>query len=145
MTEDDGVSLQSMPHPVEITDDMVAAGIGAALESRWRPPTTAETQTTAKALVCTVFEAMVHAAPPEPELNEELNEDALEEALVTIQVANSALDEMAEEIAIYCAPGNDGDTWEPHYTEEQKNHWRRWARDLVMTVGQWLEDGGFAR
>jgi len=70
---DDGKSLLSTSHPIGITEEMVAAGI-AAQEREWHPsnnPTKA---------VKAIFEAMVLACPPEPEISD----DALETVEIEI-------------------------------------------------------------
>lgn len=40
-----------------------------------------------------------------------------------------------EGYAIRCAKGNNGGEWESHYTEEQKEHWRQFVRDLASDLG----------
>lgn len=40
-----------------------------------------------------------------------------------------------ESFAIRAALGNNGGTWAEHYTEEQKEHWRQFVRDLVAAMG----------
>lgn len=41
-----------------------------------------------------------------------------------------------EEFAIRVALGNNGGEWATHYTEEQKEHWRRFVRDLIEEMGR---------
>jgi hypothetical protein len=36
-----------------------------------------------------------------------------------------------EQFAIRAAKGNNGGEWSTHYTEEQKEYWRQFVRDLV--------------
>lgn len=42
--------------------------------------------------------------------------------------------ETLEAFAIRCALGNNGGTWAEHYTEAQKELWRRFVRDLVAAM-----------
>lgn len=42
--------------------------------------------------------------------------------------------EMIERYAIRCARGNNGGEWAVHYTEEQKNFWRQFVRDLAADM-----------
>jgi hypothetical protein len=44
------------------------------------------------------------------------------------------LHSFVEAFAIRAALGNNGGTWAEHYTEEQKEHWRQFIRDLVSTI-----------
>jgi hypothetical protein len=39
-----------------------------------------------------------------------------------------------EQFAIRAAKGNNGGEWATHYTEAQKEHWRRFVRDLVAAI-----------
>src|SRR5580704_858450 len=39
-----------------------------------------------------------------------------------------------ERYAIRCARGNNGGEWATHYTEDQKNFWRRFVRDLIADI-----------
>lgn len=39
-----------------------------------------------------------------------------------------------EQFSIRIALGNNGGTWAEHYTEEQKNHWRKLTADLVKDL-----------
>jgi hypothetical protein len=39
--------------------------------------------------------------------------------------------EIIETLAIRAALGNNGGAWAEHYTNEQKEHWRRFVQDLV--------------
>lgn len=43
-------------------------------------------------------------------------------------------DEAIERFAIRCARGNNGGEWATHYTEDQKNFWRTFVRDLVADI-----------
>ncbi len=45
--------------------------------------------------------------------------------------------EQIEKYAIRCALGNNGGKWSAHYTEEQREHWRRVVKDLVFDI--WVE------
>lgn len=45
-------------------------------------------------------------------------------------------DQLIEKFAIRCAKGNNGGEWEMHYTEDQKNYWRQFMRDLVAALRQ---------
>lgn len=45
---------------------------------------------------------------------------------------------LVEKYAIRCALGNNGGTWETHYTEEQKEFWRKFVRDLLNDHEQFL-------
>jgi hypothetical protein len=42
--------------------------------------------------------------------------------------------EKIEEFAIRVALGNNGGKWSDHYTEEQKEHWRKFIRDLIESI-----------
>ncbi len=42
--------------------------------------------------------------------------------------------EMIESFAIRIALGNNGGGWATHYTDEQKERWRQFVRDLVADV-----------
>lgn len=39
-----------------------------------------------------------------------------------------------EVLAIRAALGNNGGTWAEHYTEDQKEHWRQWVRDMAAAM-----------
>jgi hypothetical protein len=39
-----------------------------------------------------------------------------------------------ERFAIRCARGNNGGEWATHYTEEQKEFWRAFVRDMAAEV-----------
>lgn len=39
-----------------------------------------------------------------------------------------------EQFAIRAALGNNGGQWATHYTEEQKEHWRRFVRELAEQI-----------
>jgi len=39
-----------------------------------------------------------------------------------------------EEFAIRVALGNNGGKWSEHYTEDQKEHWRQFIRDLIKEM-----------
>ncbi len=43
-------------------------------------------------------------------------------------------DEQVEKFAIRAALGNNGGTWAEHYQEQQKEHWRKFIRDLVEEI-----------
>lgn len=43
-------------------------------------------------------------------------------------------DEMVEKYAIRVALGNNGGKWSEHYTEEQKEHWRTFVRQLIEDI-----------
>lgn len=43
-------------------------------------------------------------------------------------------DEMIEKFAIRVALGNNGGKWSSHYTEEQKEHWRQFVKDLIQEI-----------
>lgn len=43
-------------------------------------------------------------------------------------------DEDIERFAIRCARGNNGGEWATHYTEEQKQFWRLFVRDLAVEM-----------
>ena len=47
-------------------------------------------------------------------------------------------EEKIEAFAIRVALGNNGGTWAEHYTEDQKEHWRNFIRDLVKEIGDGL-------
>ena len=49
-------------------------------------------------------------------------------------------DEQVELFAIRAAKGNNGGEWSSHYTEEQKDYWRRFVRDLAGTI-RGMQDG----
>lgn len=41
-----------------------------------------------------------------------------------------------ETFAIRVALGNNGGTWSEHYTENQKEHWRDFVRDLAAEIAR---------
>lgn len=43
-------------------------------------------------------------------------------------------DRKIEKFAMRVALGNNGGRWDTHYTEKQKEHWRKFVRDLVEAV-----------
>jgi hypothetical protein len=43
-------------------------------------------------------------------------------------------DDLIESFAIRAALGNNGGTWTTHYTEAQKEHWRRFVRDMIVHI-----------
>lgn len=43
-------------------------------------------------------------------------------------------DDLIEQYAIRCARGNNGGEWSTHYTEEQKEFWRAFVRDLARDI-----------
>ena len=119
--DDDGVALQATNHPLEITEEMLAAGAAAIHEGGWEHPSV---DWVTDNMLKAVFTAMVYAGPPEPG---ELNEAALEAAFVQIELHK----EIVEQFAIRCALGNNGGEWAEHYTPEQKEHWRQFVRELA--------------
>jgi exosome complex RNA-binding protein Rrp4 len=42
--------------------------------------------------------------------------------------------EAIEKFAIQVALGNNGGVWSTHYTEEHKEHWRKFIKDLVDEI-----------
>jgi len=42
--------------------------------------------------------------------------------------------DVVEHFAIRCAKGNNGGEWSTHYTEEQKEFWREFARQLIQDI-----------
>lgn len=80
-SEGDGVALYSTPHPPEITEEMISAGIHAdgGLPAGWSGGTSEDQITRLRA----IYTAMYHAAPPWPE---DISEDALVEAEVEIRM-----------------------------------------------------------
>jgi hypothetical protein len=40
-----------------------------------------------------------------------------------------------ENYAVRCAKGNNGGEWATHYTEEQKNYWRRFVAQIAADLG----------
>lgn len=47
--------------------------------------------------------------------------------------------EYQEALAERLALGNNGGTWADHYTEDQKDKWRKMARDVVTDVSDHIE------
>lgn len=43
-------------------------------------------------------------------------------------------EEEIEAFAIRCALGNNGGEWAKHYTDDHKNYWRQFVRDLEASV-----------
>jgi hypothetical protein len=41
---------------------------------------------------------------------------------------------MIERFAIRAAKGNNGGEWATHYTEDQKQHWRDFVRDMMVEM-----------
>ena len=125
--DDDGVALQATNRPLHITDEMVAAG-EKAYEANWKP------DKTPRDMVKAVFTAMVYAGEPEPDTD--LNEESLEHAVVEVTLHNDTI----ERFAIRCALGNNGGEWvkrpdgESHYTEQQKERWRQFVRELADEI-----------
>lgn len=119
--EGDGVALQSTRHPIQTTDEMIAAGL-KAYEATWKPGLGP------RDMVQAVYTAMAEAEPVLPDIS-----DA---AIETVQVEYHLPDEQVEQFAIICALGNNGGEWAEHYTEEQKEHWRKFVRDLAGQVRQ---------
>jgi len=52
-------------------------------------------------------------------------------------------DETTEKFAIRCALGNNGGSWATHYTEDQKEHWRQFVRDLQTHMIRGILDQGW--
>lgn len=50
------------------------------------------------------------------------------------------MDELIERYAIRVALGDNGGAWATHYTEEQKEHWRAFVRDLIADLKVGGED-----
>ena len=44
-------------------------------------------------------------------------------------------DDLIEFFAIRAALGNNSGWWTTHYTEAQKEHWRRFVRDVHIRIG----------
>jgi hypothetical protein len=44
-----------------------------------------------------------------------------------------------EAFAIRAALGNNGGEWATHYTEEQKEHWRRFVLDIASEIAKAME------
>jgi hypothetical protein len=114
----DGVALQATDHPIEVTEEMKKAG-GEVLAAAWHSQPAVKVYD----VVAAIYEAMSRAAPPWPE---DISEEAVTEA--TLEVT---LDEgFVETMAIQLAQGNNGGTWNEHYTAEHKEFWRQRVRDL---------------
>lgn len=43
---------------------------------------------------------------------------------------------VVEHFAIRAALGNNGGKWDEHYTEDQKNHWRTFVRELADAIAK---------
>ncbi len=43
-------------------------------------------------------------------------------------------DDVIERYAIRCARGNNGGEWASHYTDDQKNVWRQFVKDLIYDL-----------
>ena len=117
----DGVALQSVPHPIEITGEMLDAG-----EEMFQAGCRLTDQTVRETMGA-IYTAMVRAAPPGPE---DLNEASLEHALVEIGLHEDTVERFAEQ----CALGNNGGSWAEHYTETQKEVWRAFVRGLADEI-----------
>lgn len=120
--EGDGAALYSTRHPLNITEEMIRAGLragGIDLDETYDPR--ADT-------LRRIYTAMSDASPAEPDC--EINEDALETAEAEFYLP----DEVVEAFAIRCAKGNNGGEWATHYKEEQKEVWRKFVRDLANAV-----------
>ena len=113
---DDGIALQSVEHPVEITKEMLAAGVAAAHKT-WGRGSYEEA-------VAGIFLAMSSAAPSAPE---DLNEEAIEAAVIEIEGYEEVLERFATRIAL--GPGRD---WPAHYPEDRKEYWRRFVREIAI-------------
>lgn len=46
--------------------------------------------------------------------------------------------DISEAFAICCARGNNGGEWSTHYTEDQKNFWRKFVQDLIKDIKEKL-------
>ena len=82
--DNDCVALQSVPHPIEITEVMLDAGEKVHQGLWWQQRGLSERDVPAplpRAVLAEIYTAMVHAAPPEPG---DLNESSLEHALIEI-------------------------------------------------------------
>lgn len=42
--------------------------------------------------------------------------------------------EQLEQLAIRAAKGNNGGEWSTHYTEEQREYWREFVRDIARAI-----------
>ena len=51
--------------------------------------------------------------------------------------------DVLEAFAIRCALGNNGGEWAKHYTEEQREHWRQFIRDLAADIEREAYDRGY--
>lgn len=49
------------------------------------------------------------------------------------------MEAMIERWAIRLALGNNGGSWESHYTEKQKNFWRQMTSDMIQDIKSELE------
>lgn len=47
---------------------------------------------------------------------------------------------IVEKYAIRCAKGNNGGEWATHYTEEQKDIWRKFIHDLIDDMRRERDD-----
>ena len=122
MADDDGVALQSADHPLLITDAMLDAGV----TEFWRtgvPGQKIHEQLRA------AYTAMVRAAPPVPELNEEPLEPG-GNAVFTISK------DTVERLAVRCAlgPHVQDVQWPPGADEERKEVWRQFVRELAAEI-----------
>ena len=48
--------------------------------------------------------------------------------------------EMVERFATRCALGNNGGDWATHYTEDQKEYWRKFVKDLAKAIDKAIEE-----
>ena len=55
------------------------------------------------------------------------------------------LPDKVEEFAIRAALGNNGGAWAVHYTEDQKEHWRQFIRDLAAAVAIEVASASYER
>lgn len=53
----------------------------------------------------------------------------------------STAHDLIERFAIRCARGNNGGEWATHYTDEQKEFWRQFVRDMLSECHS-TSDGG---
>jgi len=67
--------------------------------------------------------------------------DVTQQAQNQLDWAAKPLDDLVERFAIRCARGNNGGEWATHYTEDQKNFWRQFVRDLIADIQSPIELG----
>lgn len=59
---------------------------------------------------------------------------AYEELPLRSMIGEMVMDDLIEKWAIKLALGNNGGEWATHYTEEQKNLWRKRAKELFKDL-----------